>query len=99
MTLPTKNTNKGKIKPSSGRKCITGGERNAGEGCCKGGNSLKEPVCQAFVPIIKEGWRATTSDQPEVVEHNHTLQTFQDGRTPSAKGNFGTRRLSMQVRP
>ena len=39
-SLPTKNTNKSKIKPSSGRTCITGVERNAGEGGHKGGNSL-----------------------------------------------------------
>ena len=96
-SLPTKNINKGKIKPSSGRTCVTGGERNAGEGCHKGGNSLQGPVCQPSVPSVKEGWRATISDQPEGFEHIHTLQTFQDGRTPSIKGNFGTRRLSMEA--
>ena len=42
---PTKSTNKGEIKPSSGRTCITGVERNAGEGCHKGGNLLQGPVC------------------------------------------------------
>ena len=39
------------------------------------------------------------SDQLEGLEHIHTLQTFQDGRAPSIKGNFGTRQLSMQVGP
>ena len=32
-SLPTKNTNKGKIKPSSGRTCFRGGERNARGWC------------------------------------------------------------------
>ena len=98
-SLPTKNTNKGKIKPSSGRICITGSERNAGEGYHERDNSLQGPVCQPSVPSIKEGWRATTSDQPEGFEHIHTSQTLQEGRTPSVKGNFETRRLSIQVGP
>ena len=75
-SLPTKNTSRGKIKPSSGRTCITGGERNAGEGCHKGGNSLQGPVCQPSVPNIKEGWRAMTSDQPEGIEHNSYLKNI-----------------------
>ena len=58
----------------------------------------KDQVCQASVPSNKEGWRATTSDQPEKIQHIHILQTFQDGRTPSIKGNFGTRRLSMDLK-
>ena len=87
-SLPTKNIKKGKIKPSSGRICITGGQRNAGEGCHKEGNSLQGPVCQPSVPNIKVGWKETTSDQPEGFEHIHTLQTFQDGRAPSIKGNW-----------
>ena len=98
-SLPIKNTNKGKIKPSSGRTCITGSERNAGEGCHKGDNSLQGPVCQPAVPIIKEGWRTTTSDQPEGFEHIHTLKTFQGEKPPSIKGNFGTRQLSVEVGP
>ena len=75
-SLPTKNPYKVKIKPSSERTCITGGERNAGEGCHKGGNSLQGPVWQASVSIIKEGRRATTTDQPEGFEHIHTLQRW-----------------------
>ena len=59
---------------------------------------MQGPVCQSSVPSIK-GWRATSSDPPEGVEHIHTLQAFQDGRAPSIKGNFGKRRLSMQVEP
>ena len=47
------------------------------------------------VPSIKEVWRATTSHQLEGFEHIYTLQKFQDGRAPSIKGNFGTRRLSI----
>ena len=49
----------GKITPSS-ITCIIGSEKNAGEGCHKGGNSLQGPVCQPSVPSITEGWRATT---------------------------------------
>ena len=75
-SLPTKNTYKVKIKPSSDRTCITGGKRNAGEGCQKGGNSLQGPVWQPSVSIIKEGRRATTTDQPEGFEHIHTLQRW-----------------------
>ena len=60
---------------------------------------MQGPVCQPSVASIKEGWRETTSDQPEGLEHIHTLQTFQDGRAPSIKGNFGTMRLSIQVGP
>ena len=60
---------------------------------------MQGPVCQTSVPSIKERWRAMTSDQLEEFEDVHTLQTFQDGRAPSIKGNFGTRRLSMQVGP
>ena len=56
--------------------------------CHKGGNSLQRPDCQPSVPSIKEGWRTTTSDQPEGFEHIYTLQTFQDGRAPSIKGNL-----------
>ena len=93
---PTQNTNKGKIKPSSGRNCITGGKRTDEEGYHKGVNSLQGPVCQTSVPSIKEQSKTTTSDKPERVEHIHTLKTFQDRRAQS-KGNFGTRRLSMQV--
>ena len=40
-----------------------------------------------------------TSDQPEGSQHIHPLQTFQDGRVPSIKGNFVPKRLSMQVGP
>ena len=54
-SLPTKNTNKGKIKPSLGRTCTTRGERNAGGGCHKGDNSLQGPVFQSSVASIKEG--------------------------------------------
>ena len=89
----------GKIKSSSGRNCITGGQRNAWKGCHKGGNSLQGPVCRPSVPSIKEEWRATTSDQPEGFKHIHILQTFQDRKTPSTKGNFGVRPLSMQLGP
>ena len=98
-SLPTKNTSKGKIKPSSGRTCITESERSTREGCHEGENSLQGPVCQPSVPSIKKEWRATPSDQPERFEHIHTLQTFQDGRAPSVERNSGTRRLSMQVGP
>ena len=80
----------GKIKPSLGRTSITGGERN-GEGCYEGHNSLQEPICQPSALIIKEEWRAKTSDHSEGLEHIHILQTFQDGRAPSVKGNFRTR--------
>ena len=65
----------------------------------KRGNSFPGPVCEPSVPSIKEEWRATTSDQPEGAEHINTLQTFQDGRAPSIKGNFGTKWLSMQIGP
>ena len=97
--LPSKNIKKGKIKPSSRRACITGGQRNAGEGCHKEGNSLQGPFCQSFVPSIKDGWRETTTDQPEGFDHIHTLQIFQERKVPSIKGNFGKRQLSMQVVP
>ena len=97
--LPNKNTNKGKVKPCLGKTCITGGQINAAKGCHKGGNSLQGPVCQLSVPSIKDGWRAMTSDQPEGFEQIHNLQAFEDGRTPSIKGKFGTRQLSMQVGP
>ena len=70
----------GKITPSSITTCITGGERNVGEGCHKGGSSLQGPVYQPSVPSITEGWRATTSGQTEGAENIHTLQAFQDGR-------------------
>ena len=98
-SLPTKNIKKGKIKPSLERTCITGGHRNAVEVCFQEGNWLQGPVCQASAPSIKEGSRKTISGQPEVFKHINTLQTFQDGKTPSIKGNFGTRRLSMQAVP
>ena len=98
-SLPTKNIKTGKIKPSSGRTCITGGQRNPGEGCHKEGNSSQGPVCQSSVPSIKEGWRETTTDKPEGFEHIHTLQTLQDGKVPSVKENFGKSQLSMQVVP
>ena len=71
-SLPTKSTKKGKIKPSLG-SCITGGGRNTGEGCHNGGNLLRGKVCQPSVPSIKEGGRATTSDQTEGLEHIHTF--------------------------
>ena len=71
----------GKITPSS-ITCIIGSEKNAGEGCHKGGNSLQRPVCQPSVPSIT-GWRVTTCGQTEGVEHIHTLKAFQDGRAPS----------------
>ena len=45
-------------------------------------------MCQPSVPSIKEGSKATTSDQLEELEHIHTLQTFQDGRAPSLKENL-----------
>ena len=60
---------------------------------------MQGPVCQLSVPIIKEGWIAMISDQPEGIEHIHNLQAFEDGRTPSIKEKFGTRQLSMQVGP
>ena len=85
--------------PSIVKGYITGSERNAGEGCHKGSYSLRGPVSQPSVPSFKEGWRATTIDQPEGLEHIHTLQTFQDGRAPSIKRNFETRWLSMRVGP
>ena len=56
-SLPTKSTNKGNIKESSGRTFITRGEGNTGEGCHKEVNSLQGPVCQLSVSSIKEGWR------------------------------------------
>ena len=40
-----------------------------------------------------------TSDQPEGVEHIHTLQIFQDGKASSIKRNLATRQLLMQVGP
>ena len=52
-SLPTTNINKD--KPSLGRTWITGGERNTGEGCHEGGNSLQGLVCQPPVPSIKDG--------------------------------------------
>ena len=78
---------------------MTGGERNAGDGCHKVSNSLQGLVCQSSNPTIKEEWRTTTCDQADGVEHIHTLQRFQDGRALSIKINFGTRRLPMQVGP
>ena len=66
-------------------------KKKTGEDSHKGDNSLQGPVCQPSVPSIKEGLKETTSDQPGGVEHIYTLQTFQNGRTPSIKGNFGTR--------
>ena len=64
-------------------------ERNAGEVFHKRGSSFPGPICEPYFPSIKKGWRATTSDQPEGADHINTLQTFQDGRAPSIKGNFG----------
>ena len=84
-SLPTKNANKGKIKLSSGKACMTGGERNAGEGCNKAVNSLQRPAGQPSVPSIKEGWKATTSSQLQGLAHIHTFETFQDVRAPSIK--------------
>ena len=78
---------------------MTGGERNAGDGCHKVSNSLQGLVCQSSNPTIKEEWRTTTCDQADGVEHIHTLQRFQDGRALSIKINFGTRRLPVQVGP
>ena len=52
--LTKKNTNKGKIKPSLGKTCIIGCERNAGEGCRKRGKSMRGPVCQSSVSSIIE---------------------------------------------
>ena len=60
---------------------------------------MQGPVCQPSIPSIKEGWRTTTSDQPDLFQQIHTLQTFQDGRVPSIKGNIRTVRLSRQARP
>ena len=58
-----------KIKPSLGRTSITGGERNSGEGCYKGHNSLQGPICHPSALIFKEGWRAKTSDHSAGLEH------------------------------
>ena len=60
---------------------------------------MQRSVCQPSIPSTKEGWRATTNDQPEGAEHIHNLQTFQDGSAPYIKVNFEIRRLSIKVGP
>ena len=51
----------------------------------------------SHLSAIKEGWRATASDQPEGLEHIHTLKTSRGGRAPPITGNAGTRQVTMQV--
>ena len=56
-------------------------------------------VSHLFLASRKDGGQRPVINLKDFNTCIHTLQTFQDGKASSIKGNFGTRPLSMQVGP